>query len=208
MRVQPRLLALALAGALAGCGDDSATVSDGVSIAPAGASLVVVAGDEPSTGLALFDGAGKGVLLLSTDGDRPATAMHVVDGGVGRRAPASSGVLTVSYTLVRPVALAPLSRATLAGRYDGLLGGQRVAVTFGADGTLSPGTGSCRLSGTVDDAASLGGALRLKLTAAGCAGAADGDYAGVVLAGSVIAPAALQIVAENGARVVDLLLFR
>ncbi len=203
---------LAVVAGLAGCNGSTSNVPPPTSSVPVlgeGALQGYANGDTVSGASIYTNKDGKGYVLLSADGDGAATVIHVVDGSKGRRVPvASSGMVTLAYDRTQAVALTALSGANAAGSYQVLIGGKPALFTVAADGAISAGSSDCKLSGKVDFSVTYGGAAALTLTASGCGSAAEGSYKGLALASADTAPAALQLVGENGSAVLDLLAYR
>ncbi|MBV6324210.1 hypothetical protein [Duganella violaceipulchra] len=203
---------LAVVAGLAGCNGSTSNEPPPPSSVPVlgeGALQGYANGDTVSGASIYTNKDGKGYVLLSADGDGAATVIHVVDGSKGRRVPvASSGMVTLAYDRTQAVVLNALSGANAAGSYQVLIGGKPVLFTVAADGAISAGASDCKLTGKVDFTATYGGAAALTLTASGCGSAVEGSYKGLALASADTAPAALQLVGENGSAVLDLLAYR
>lgn len=206
---------LAMVLSLAACGSSSepepAPVQVPTSTVPAlaeGAYQAYASGDTLPGASIYLNKDGKGFVLLSADGDGAASVLHVVDKTRGRRVPAIAGNVTLGYERSQPLTLSALSGATAAGSYQAMVGGKPASFTVAADGSISAGASDCKLSGKLDFSAGYGGAVGLSLTASGCGDAATGSYQGIALASSQNAPAALQLVGENGSKVLDLLAYR
>ncbi|OEZ62800.1 hypothetical protein [Duganella sp. HH105] len=203
---------LAVVAGLAGCNGSSSNEPAPTSSVPVlgeGALQGYANGDTVSGASIYTNKDGKGYVLLSADGDGAATVMHVVDGSKGRRVPVSvGGMVTLAYDRTQALVLNALSPANAAGNYQALIGGKPALFTVAADGAISAGGSDCKLSGKVDFAATYGGAAALTLTASGCGSAAEGSYRGLALASADTAPAALQLVGENGNAVLDVLAYR
>lgn len=205
-----RMVLLAGVIALTGCGGGSSSPapSSFVPATPPGAALATVKGDTASVGTTFFNVAGQGFVLLSADGEAPVTVMHLASSASGRRVPGSAGFVTLSYDRITAQTLLPVTASTVAGTFQAMAGGQPARIAVAADGTITPGTTDCKLSGKIDLAASFGGAQAVTLLASGCGAAASGTFNGVVFASADTAPAAWQLVAENGISVLDFLAYR
>lgn len=203
---------LAVVAGLAGCNGSTNSEPPPTSSVPAlgeGALQGYANGDTVSGASIYTNKDGKGYVLLSADGDGAATVIHVVDGSKGRRVPVvTSGMVTLAYDRTQVLALNALSAANAAGSYQVLIGGKPALFTVAADGAISAGGSDCKLSGKVDFTATYGGAAALTLTASGCGSSAEGSYKGLALASADMAPAALQLVGENGSAVLDVLAYR
>ena len=110
-------------------------------------------------------------------------------------------------SLVGSCAAMPVTSAS-AGGYQALVGGKPTTFTVAADGSITAGTGECKLSGKIDFATSLGGAQTVMLNVSSCGSIGNSAYTGVVFASDSTAPAAWQLIAENGTNVIDLLAYR
>lgn len=210
LMAKPAALALGALLALAGCGNgaDEPAPTSSVPALGEGARQGYGSGDTASAASIYINKDGKGFVLLSADGDSAAMVMHVVDNTRGRRVPAApGGLVALAYERVQSVTLAALGGAT-AGGYTAMVGGKPALFAIAADGAITAGGSECKLSGKLDFNASYGGAVGMSLNASGCGAAAEGSYKGIALASADTAPAALQLVAENGNAVLDLLAYR
>jgi hypothetical protein len=205
------LAALAAVAGLVACGGDSSvSVTAPNSVIPAtapGAALAMVSGDTAGSGTTFFNATGQGIVLLSPDGDAPTTVVHVADNTRGRRAPAVNEFVTLRYERTTAQTVVPLTSA-VAGSYQTLVGGRPARFVVAADGAITAGSTDCKLSGKIELATLYGGAQAVSLQSANCGTVANGTFSGVVFTGADTAPAAWQLVAENGASVLDVLVYR
>ncbi|MES2261401.1 MAG: hypothetical protein V4724_23030 [Pseudomonadota bacterium] len=198
--------------ALAGCGNNASEApapapTSAVPVLAEGALLGYAGGDTAPAASAFINKEGKGYIALSADGDGGASVLHVTDNGKARRVPGGAAFVTLAMERSQPVTLLALD-AKAAGSYTAMVGGKPASFTLAADGTLSAGASDCKLSGKVDFNSSYGGARGVTLNVSACGSVAAGSYSGVALASNEIAPAALQLIAENGSSVIDLLAYR
>lgn len=205
------LTALVAMAALAGCsGSTEQPPVPPTSTVPAsaeGARMAYVSGDSAAGASIYTNKEGKGYVALSADGDSATTVLHVVNKTQGRRVPAGAFV-SLAYERTADLPLRALTPASAAGNYQAVVGGKPALFTIAADGKITAGASDCKLEGKVDFNATYGGAVGLNLTVTACGMAAPGSYSGIAAAPEVKAPAALQLIGENGRTVLDVLAYQ
>jgi len=174
--------------------DDATTGAYTVSVDTANGLVVgkYLAGDD-----------GSRLLALQGDDDRVTRLYRRASANAAWTAvPAADAPTTVTLATRAAVALAAPTAAALAGKYRVAIDGGTADFTLGADGTLTAGTSTCKLSGTTS-AGTLPGSLKVTLATSGC-GALPASATGVLMPDADFAPAAFRLVADNGAVALDL----
>jgi hypothetical protein len=196
---------------LAACGSDDDTPA-----APAASPTVTV--DDATTGayvvsVGTADALAVGKYYAAADGSRLLVLQGTDDrvAQLYRRAsagaawipvPAASTATTVTLATRAAVAVTSPTAAALAGKYRVAIDGGHADFTLGADGLLTAGSATCKLSGTTS-AGTLPGTLKLTLATSGC-GALPASATGVLVADPDFAPAVFRLVADNDKVTVDL----
>ncbi|MDM0045654.1 hypothetical protein QTH91_14265 [Variovorax dokdonensis] len=160
--------------------------------------------DKPTVGRYYAAADGKRLLAFEDADDSVDLLLRRADAASAWVAvPAPTTDLNVSLLSSQARTLATPDAATLAGRYVVRLSdGAAADFNIGADGRITAGTSACKLSGSLASS-TLPGALSLSLTSNGCA-ALPASATGVLVVDALDAPASLRLIADDGARTVDL----
>ena len=202
--------AAAAALVLAACGSDddtpAAPASPTVTVDDATTGAYVVStgtADALTVGKYYAAADGSRLLVLQGAGDRVSQLYRRASAGAAWiPVPAASAATTVTLATRAAVAVTSPTAAALAGKYRVAIDGGHADFTLGADGVLTAGSATCKLSGTTT-AGTLPGTLKLTLATSGC-GALPASATGVLVADPDFAPAAFRLVADNGKVPVDL----
>jgi hypothetical protein len=206
------LLSVALLSACGGS-DEEVEPSRGGSLATLGAGAYQVRSSDGSNnaGLAFYSADGRALVALSSDGDGAAQRVltRTAKGAIGG-VDSTVGELRLSYEYSAVLPATAPTAVSAAGEYDSLIGNSAVRLLVGSDGALrSQGAVVCQIEGKLDFAQRYGdAAVAVNMTLRGCAGQADGSYRGLAYALADEAPARWHVLAENGAAVLDFVVYR
>lgn len=171
----------------------------------ASGSYVVAVGSESAPTIGKYYAAADGsrLLVLADSSDRASQLYRKTGTAEWLAVPAATGPVTV--TLLRSTAQSSNSAtlASLAGRYAAqVASGMAASFTLDANGNITAGTSSCKLSGTLA-AGTLPNTFKLSLNTSGC-GTLPATSTGVATLDADYTPAKFRMVADNGTQLLDL----
>jgi len=167
-------------------------------------SFVVSVGDANAPAVGKYYGAADGtrLLVLSDSEDHATQSYRRAAGGAWVAVPGTDKDVQVHFLRSNALPDLSLSLAALAKHYRVMVAaGVSADFTLMADGTITPGTTSCKLSGKVS-AGALPNTMKLSLATTGCA--LPSSATGVIAFDGDYAPAAFRMLADDGAQIVDL----
>ncbi len=201
--------------ALAGCGGGGSsggsskgeTPAPAVSVAELSAGAYIVSlgsADDLSIGKYYADASGSRLLVVTDDDDRAdALYRRQNSGSKWIAVPGPGADVTISFLQSTPIVVDAVDVADVAGSYQTRLpSGAAADFAIAANGDITAGSSSCKLSGKVEGG-TLPGTLKLTLDAASC-GSLPAKTTGVLIVDRDYAPAAFRLVGDDEKTVVDL----
>jgi hypothetical protein len=218
-RLASPTLSLCFALVLAACSgshnDSSADTSttstdDGTSsVSTSSASLesgtyTVDLGDESSPSVAQYFAASDGtrLLIINDSSDAASVVYKATASGVWTRVPASGNSISTTFLSTQSLSLSTFTLSDVAGSYATRVDGSTVSFTLASDGTITAGSSSCKITGSMGDTM-VQGVRKLTLVTSGCS-TLPSTATGVAILDGNYAPIKLRFVADNGSTLIDL----